>query len=321
MTPIVRALLFAVGWFSFAGLSVMILVYMERKVAGHFQDRLGPMRTGPHGSLQLLADMIKLITKEDVIPAKADKAAFILAPFMAFVPAFLVYLIIPLGPGWVGRDLNVGILYFLAVPSVSVLGLVMAGWGSHNKFALLGGMRSAAQMISYEIPRALSVLAVVMLAGTLSTVSMVNSQDRLWFIVLQPLAFLIYFIASLAETNRVPFDFPEAESELVAGYGTEYTGIRWGLFFMAEYTAVFAASAIGAVLFLGGWRGPWLPPVIWFLLKTYFLIFVMMWVRWTLPRFRIDQMMDLSWKLLVPLALINLGVTGGLVLLVDKIWG
>lgn len=321
MTPIVRALLFAAGCFSFVGLSVIILVYMERKVSAHIQDRLGPMRTGWHGSLQLVADMIKMILKEDIIPSKADKAVFVLAPFVVFIPAFLVYLIIPFGPGWVGRDLNVGILYFLAIPSVSVLGLIMAGWGSRNKFAFLGGMRSAAQMISYEIPRALSVLAVVMLAGTLSTVAVVNSQDRLWFIALQPLAFIIYFIASIAETNRIPFDFSEAESELVAGYGTEYSGIRWGLFMMAEYAAVFAAAAIGAVLFLGGWQGPFLPPVIWFLLKTYLLIFLMMWVRWTLPRFRIDQMMDLSWKLLVPLALLNLGLTGGLILLADKIWG
>ncbi len=308
-----------VGIFIFIALSVLILVWLERKVAGHIQSRMGPMRVGWHGLVQTLADMVKLISKESILPAKADKWLFFLAPFVVFIPAYLSYMVIPFAPKLIIRDFNIGLLYFLAIPSISVVGIIMAGWGSNNKYALLGGLRSAAQIISYEIPRALSVVGVVMLAGSMSTVTIVKSQSSIWFILLQPLGFLIYFISTLAEVNRIPFDLPEAESELVAGFHTEYSGIKWSIFMMSEYANVFAGCALCVVLFLGGWHGflipkgePWSSVVslIWFMVKTLILIFLMMWLRWTLPRFRVDQLMDLSWKVFLPLALINIGLTG-----------
>jgi NADH-quinone oxidoreductase subunit H len=303
----------------FIALTVMILVYMERKVSADIQMRYGPIRVGWHGSLQLVADMLKLMTKEDVIPRGADKIIFVIAPLAVFVPAFLAYLVIPFGPNLVARDLNVGLLYFMAVPGLSVIGMIMAGWGSNSKYSVIGGMRSAAQIISYEAPRTLSVLGVIMLAGTLSTVSIINAQAKLWFVLLQPLGFIIYFIASIAEVNRVPFDLPEAESELVAGFHTEYSGLRFAFFLFAEYAAMFAACAMAVVLFFGGWKGlvpetSVVPPFIWFLIKTYILVYIMMWIRWTLPRYRIDQVMDLGWKILLPLSILNIVVTGGVVL-------
>lgn len=298
--------------------SVMILVYMERKVSADFQDRLGPMRVGPHGTLQLVADTIKIMRKEDIIPACADRTVFKLAPYVIVVPALLAYVVIPFTSTWIARDLSLGLFYFLAIPSVSAVGIIMAGWGSGSKYPWLGGLRSAAQVMSYEIPRALSVLGVVMLAGTLSTVSIVNSQSGIWFIVLQPLGFLVFFISSLAELKRIPFDLPEAESELVAGYFTEYSGMRFMFFMMGEYVAMLAAAAMVTTLFLGGWRGPLLPPIVWFLLKTFAVIFVMMWLRWTLPRFRIDQLMSVSWKFLIPVALLNIVLTGAIILGLDK---
>lgn len=310
---IVAAAVAGVVIFSVIGISVMALVWLERKISAHVQSRLGPMRVGPHGSLQLLADILKLVTKEDIIPAKADYWVFVLAPFVVLLPAVLAFLVIPINSSLVVRNLNVGLLYFLAVPSVSAVGLIMAGWGSHSKYPLLGGMRAAAQFISYEIPRALSVVGVIMIAGSLSTVAIVSAQARIWYVIVQPLGFLVFFIASLAECNRIPFDLPEGEAELVGGFHTEYSGARFALFFMAEYGHLVAACAMATVLFLGGGSGFLLPSVVWFLIKVFALISLIMWIRWTYPRFRPDQLMDISWKVLIPLSLINLAITGAVV--------
>jgi len=302
--------------FAVIGAVLAVILYSEIKVASHVQSKLGYMRHGWHGTLQGIADMVKLLLKEEILPEKIDKPIFLVAPYIVFLPVFLSFIVIPLGPGLIVKDWNIGLLYFLAISSVSAIGIIMAGWGSYNKYSLIGGLRSTAQVISYEIPRLLSILPVIMLAGSLSTVSIVKTQEKVWYIFLQPLAFLIYFISTLAECNRTPFDLPEGESELVAGYYTEYSGMRFGLFFMAEYTHVFAGCAMGTILFLGGWQGAFLPPVFWFFLKTALLVFVVLLLRWTLPRFRIDQLMYLNWRVLLPLALVNLILTGvGMLLL------
>lgn len=311
------ALITAVLIIAFIGLNALFLIWLERKVAGHIQQRLGPMRVGPHGLLQTIADMFKLLSKEDIIPSGADQWVFRLAPIVAFAPAMMVYIVIPWSPTWSIQDLNIGLIYVAAVTSLIVISLLMAGWSSNNKWSLLGAMRSAAQLVSYEIPLVLSVIAVVMLAGSLSLQDVVRAQaESVWYILLQPVGFIIFFIATIAELNRAPFDLPEAESELVSGFNTEYSGIRWGIFFLSEYGNMVSASAIAAVLFLGGWHGPaFLPPVVWLLLKTYLLVFVIMWVRWTFPRIRVDHLMTMGWKVLVPLSLVNLGLTGAGILL------
>lgn len=289
----------------------LFLIWLERKVSGHIQQRLGPMRVGPHGALQTLADALKLIAKEDVIPKGADRWVFVLAPIVAFAPAVAVFVVIPFGPNLIAQDLNIGLVYIAATTSLIVISILMAGWSSNNKWSLLGAMRSAAQLISYEIPLVISVASVAMLVGSLSLQEIVASQGRVWNIFLQPLGFLVFFVAQLAELNRAPFDLVEAESELVAGYNTEYSGMRWGIFFVAEYGNMVSAAAVASSLYLGGWTGPaFLPPVVWILLKTFVLIFIMMWVRWTFPRIRVDQLMDLGWKGLVPLSLVNLAITG-----------
>lgn len=302
--------------FAVIGAVLAVILYSEIKVASHVQSRLGYMRTGWHGALQGIADMVKLLLKEEILPEKIDKPIFLIAPYVVFLPVFLSFIVIPFGPGLIVRNLNIGLLYFLAISSVSAIGIIMAGWSSYNKYSLIGGLRSAAQVISYEIPHLLSLLPVIMLSGSLSTVSIVNAQEKVWYIFLQPLGFLIYFVSTLAECNRTPFDLPEAESELISGYHTEYTGMRFGLFFMAEYTHVFAGCAMGTILFLGGWRGAFLPPVFWFFLKTALLVFIVLLLRWTLPRFRIDQLMYLNWRILLPLALLNLIITGVGILLI-----
>jgi len=299
-------LLLGVVSFTLVGVLTAVLVLAERKVGARMQARVGPMHTGPHGSLQTIADMVKLVMKEDVRPARADAVAFGLGPLLVAVPAILSLAVIPFGAPLVMRDLNVGVLYFLAVPGVTVVGLLLAGWASYDNYSFLGGLRSSAQFISYEIPRGLAVVTVVMLAGSLSTVDLLEAQSRVPYIVLLPVSFVIYAVTSLAEVNRVPFDIPEAESELVAGYHTEYSGFRWALFFLAEYAGLFAASAFGALLFLGGGNGPVLPPVVWLLIKTGGLVFVGIWIRFTLPRFRADQLMRLAWKFFLPLSLANL---------------
>jgi len=304
------------------------LLYAERKVIARIQDRYGPNRAGPLGILQSVADMIKMFTKEDIVPEKADRAVHLLAPLVAVVPVLLAFAVIPFGRGMIGRDLNIGILYIVAVTSSVSIAIIMAGWGSNNRYSLLGGMRAIAQLVSYEVPMALSILVAVMLAGSLSMQKIVEAQGGPgsvglgWYVFLfpvGPVAFLTYFISAVAETNRSPFDLPEAESEIVAGYHTEYSGLKWGLFMMAEYLSMVAQACVVTVLFLGGWQGPILPSYVWFFLKLSAIIFVFMWFRGTLPRFRVDQLMGFAWKVLVPIALLNIFVTGGIISLAQAI--
>lgn len=291
---------------------VLFLVWWERKLSGHFQQRFGPMRTGWHGWLQTFADAVKLFQKEDIIPKSVDRRVFYWAPVLCFATSYAAYAVIPWGEGLWAADLNIGILYILAVTTFVVISLLMAGWGSNNKYALLGGMRSAAQIVSYEVPLTLSILGVVMMVQSLSMVAIVEAQDKIynWFIFRQPLGFLIYLIAATAETNRAPFDIPEAEQELVAGFNIEYSGMRFAMFFLAEYLNLFLVSAIATTLFLGGWQGPLLPSWIWFIGKTFFVVFVIVWFKWTYPRLRVDQLMEFCWKVLLPLAFLNLIISG-----------
>ncbi|MFB3882636.1 MAG: NADH-quinone oxidoreductase subunit NuoH [Armatimonadota bacterium] len=294
--------------------SVLFLVWLERKVSGDIQSRVGPNRVGGRfGPLQTAADALKLLMKEDIIPAGADKIVFILAPFLVFVPTLLVFLVVPFGDSWVVKDLNIGVLFVVAVSAFPVIGLFMAGWASNNKYAMLGAMRAVAQSMSYEIPLILAMVCVVVAAGSLKIGDIVDAQgDGRWFILHFPLqlAFLLYFITSMAEVNRVPFDLPEAESELVAGYHVEYSGMRFALFFLAEFGHLFFVAAFCTTLFLGAWHGPVLPPVAWFIIKTYAIILAIMWIRWTVPRLRIDQVMGFAWKLLIPAALVTVLLTG-----------
>jgi NADH-quinone oxidoreductase subunit H len=291
-------------------LNVLILIWLERKVAGFIQMRLGPNRLGPFGVFQTIADTLKLLTKEDIIPSQTDKLIFKTAPMFFIVIAVLLYAVIPMGKDMAVVDLNVGLFYFISVGSLSTICILMAGWGSNNKWSLLGAMRSVAQMISYEIPLAFSLLGVVMIAGSLNLGDIVAAQHNIWFILLQPIAFITYFIAATAELNRGPFDMPEAEQELTAGAYTEYTGMRWALFFLAEYTNLVAVSALMATIFFGGWQGPWLPSWIWIIIKTYLIMLIFMWLKWTFPRIRMDHLMSFSWKVLVPISLINIVITG-----------
>jgi NADH-quinone oxidoreductase subunit H len=295
----------------FVAVSVMFMVWWERKISAHIQVRFGPMRVGGwHGWAQSIADGIKLLIKEDIIPDGADRLVFALAPMVVFAAGLAAYVIIPFGPGLIVSDLNIGVLFYISISSLTVVGIIMAGWSSNNKYAVLGAIRSAAQAVSYEVPLVVSILGVIMTVGSLSMTKIVEAQQQMWFVVPQLLGFLIYLTAAIAECNRLPFDIPEAESELVAGFHVEYSGMRFAIFFLAEYANMFTVSAIAAALFLGGWHGPLLPGWLWFLLKTYFLIFVMMWLRWTLARLRVDQLMNLGWKFLLPLAFLNMGITG-----------
>ncbi len=295
-------------------LTVLFLVWLERKVSGDLQGRVGPSRTGGRfGLLQTAADALKLLAKEDTIPQCADRPLFVLAPFVVFVPVLLVFMIVPFSDKWMIRDLNLGVLFVVAVSALPVVGIFMAGWGSNNKYALLGAVRAAAQSMSYEIPLILSLVCVVVFAGSLKIGDIVAAQQGgRWFITRFPLqiAFLVYLVASMAEIRRVPFDLPEAESELVAGYHIEYSGMRFALFFLAEFAHLFFVSAFCTTLFLGASEGPWLSPPLWFLIKTYAIILFIMWVRWTMPRLRIDQIMGFAWKFLVPVALLTVLATG-----------
>jgi NADH-quinone oxidoreductase subunit H len=323
MWDVLRAVAGTVIIFSaVAFIGVMFGVLLERKISAWMQSRLGPKHVGPQGLLQTLADTIKLMQKENIVPRHADPLIFASAVIVVPLAALLDYVVIPFGATRWGplifRDLNIGVLYFAATSSLVVVGILMAGWGSNNKYALLGGMRSAAQMVTYEIPIGLALVTVALMAGSLSTVTIVNGQARLWYMVTQPVAFLIFLVAATAEVNRIPFDLVEAESELVAGYHSEYTGFRFALFQMGEYAETFAMAAMAVTLFLGGWRGPVLPPVLWFVIKLYALIFVFMWVRWTYPRFRIDQMLNFSWKILIPVSVLNLVVTAFFVVVVHR---
>ena len=328
--------------------NAVYLQYVERKVLGHMQARLGPMRAGWHGLLQPIADAVKLLLKEDIIPTKADKWVFSIAPLIAVVMAFGAMVVIPFGPstdfyGLLSKkvplsvsNLNIGVLYILAFASVGTYGVIMAGWASNNKYSLMGGFRSAAQMISYEIPMAFAIVTVVLMAGSLNLSEIVTAQSQRWFIIalpVGPVAFFLYLFSGIAETNRVPFDLPEAESELVAGFFTEYSGIRYSLFFMAEYINMMVVSLLVSLMFLGGWLPVQIlpqtlghlapvafinkllaavPPMLWLLGKLYFFIFFYIWLRATLPRYRYDQLMNISWKFLLPLSLGTLLVAAGM---------
>jgi NADH-quinone oxidoreductase subunit H len=309
------------GWVAYA-------TYLERKISAFMQARLGPMRVGPWGLLQPIADAIKLLTKEDFIPDKADRGIFFIAPYIAVASAFIVMAVIPFAPDWgVIADVNIGLLFVLAVSSVGVLALILAGWSSNSKYALLGGLRSSAQMVSYEVAMGLSLVGALMFARTLSLSGMVNAQasDSIWFVLYQPVGFLIFLVSGIAENNRAPFDLPEAESELVAGFHTEYSGMRWSLFFMAEYAAMVVVSAVAVSVYLGGWYFPFvhklteanghhnlyvIVSLLVFIIKVLVVLYLYFWLRWTLPRFRYDQLMDIGWKWLIPSALINIVLSG-----------
>jgi NADH-quinone oxidoreductase subunit H len=298
----------------FSQLNALFLVWLERKVAGHIQLRPGPMEVGPHGLLQTIADGLKLVGKELITPLTADKPLFVLAPVLVFMPVLVGFLVLPFSPGLILRDMNVGVLLIFSFSTFTVLAILAGGWAANNKYALLGAVRSVAQNVAYEIPLLLAVMSVVLMVNSLQFSVIVEAQSRFWFIFLQPVAGLIYLISATAETNRAPFDIPEAESELVAGFHTEYSGMRFGLFFLAEYTNMFIVSAVATSLFFGGWNGPFgislgIPGIVWFLLKTYVLIFVIIWVRWTFPRVRFDQLMNFSWKFMIPVSLANLVIT------------
>jgi NADH-quinone oxidoreductase subunit H len=314
----------------------IIAVWLERKVSAHMQDRLGPMRVGWHGSLQIVADMVKLLQKEDIIAASNDRKLFVFAPYLVFVGCYAAYACIPFSSQYIGSEISLGLFFIVAVSSLVVAGIMMAGWGSNNKYALFGAIRSVAQIISYEIPTVLVIMTVVVLAGTINLQEIVTMQSG-WFwnwyifggpggwekLIILPfmlVAFIIYYVSSLAEVNRTPFDIPEAESELVAGYHVEYSGMRFAMFFLSEYGNMFAVSAIAAGLFFGGWNSPfgdaipflnnpWVQ-VLWFLLKGVGFVLVQMWLRWTLPRLRVDQLMYVCWKVLIPFAFINLLAVG-----------
>jgi NADH-quinone oxidoreductase subunit H len=339
----------AIGLFGFSALFALFGVYAERKISAFIQDRLGPTETGKFGSLQTFADILKMLQKELITPAAADKLLFILAPGVIFIAVYLGFAALPWAPGLVPAKLNLGLYYIFAIISIETLGILMAGWGSNNKYSILGAMRSAAQIISYEIPAGFALIAVVMIAQTLNLQDIALQQGILspekikfagfwdvssiggifaWNILRAPhllIAFVIYFIASLAESNRAPFDIPEAESELVAGFHTEYTGLRFALVFLAEYSMMFLVSMVGVILFLGAWNTP-LPNIgavhlaswttgagwgiLWIIIKTLALVGVQMWIRWTLPRFRVDQLMNLCWKVLTPLAFVCMLASG-----------
>ncbi|MFH0914107.1 MAG: NADH-quinone oxidoreductase subunit NuoH [Chloroflexota bacterium] len=297
---------------------VMGFIWLERRGMARMQARLGPNRVGPFGLLQPVADAVKVMLKEDIVPSGADKVVHTLAPMVAFVPALLVFAVVPFGDGALLADLNVALLYVVAVSSLSSVGIFMAGWSSRNKYSLLGAMRGVASLVSYEMPVVLSLASVVLLAGSLSLNQIVQAQT-IPFILLQPLSFFIFFVGGCAEINRSPFDLLEADSELTAGFHTEYSGMKFAMFYLVEYAEAMALSAIITTLFLGGWKGPLLPPWLWFLAKVFLVFFVMVWTRTTLPRLRIDQLMGFAWKFLFPLALVNLFITGLEVLLFPQI--
>lgn len=289
------------------------LIWVERRLLALWQDRYGPNRVGPFGIFQVLADMIKIFTKEDWIPPFADKPVFIIAPAIIVATVLLSFMVVPIAPGIGVLDFNIGLLFFLAMSSMGAYSIVLAGWASNNKYSLIGGLRGAAQMLSYEVFMGLSLMGVVAMTGSFSLTDIVNAQQGMWHVIPQFLGFVVFFVAIIAETHRLPFDIPEAESEIIAGYHSEYSGMKFGMFFVGEYIAVTLASALIVVLFFGGWHGPWLPPFVWFMLKTFFFMCFFVLLRATLPRPRYDQLMDYGWKIMLPLSLLNLVVTGAFV--------
>lgn len=310
------AIFFAIG----VGLLLVVLGFVtygilaERKVMGFMQGRIGPNQVGGRwGLLQTVADVLKLLLKEDTIPKAADRPLFILAPVIAFAPAFMVLAALPFTDALQFADIGVGLLYYIAVSGLTTIGVVTGAWASNNKYALLGGMRAAAQMISYEVPLVMSVIGVILLSGSLNLNDIVEAQKDVWFIVVQPIGFLIFLVAAVAELNRTPFDLPEAESELVAGFHVEYSGFRWAFFMLAEYVYFFAMAALTTVLFLGGWHPlpflDFIPGAVWFALKFSLIVFLFIWFRITFPRVRADQLMEFGWKVLLPVALVNIFVT------------
>jgi len=294
------------------------LVWLERRLLGVWQDRFGPNRVGKFGLLQVLADMIKIFAKEDWIPPFADKPVFVIAPAIIIATVLLSFAIIPFTPLIEVVNLNVGLLFFLAMSSMGVYSVALAGWASNNKYSLLGGLRAAAQMLSYEVFMGLSLMGVVMLAGSFDLREIVDAQKGLWFCIPQFFGMIIFFIAGIAETRRLPFDLPEAESELVAGFHSEYSGMKFGMFFVGEYLGITLISAMIVTLFFGGWLGPVFPAILWFCLKTLFFICLFILLRATLPRPRYDQLMSYGWKVMLPLALVNLSVTGGILLAINS---
>ncbi|TCS79370.1 NADH-quinone oxidoreductase subunit NuoH [Pectinatus cerevisiiphilus] len=307
---LIMVLLEIIAIFAVISLAVIIQVYMERRICGFIQDRLGPNRVGPFGLLQTVADMIKLMSKEDIVPEKANRLLWGMTPMLLFIPAALVYAVFPFDEGAIFADIGIGVFFVMAIMSQGVLMFLIGGYASEDKYSFMGAMRAVAQMLSSEIPIAFSILAVVMVTGSLRMSDIVSAQTNVWFVCVQPLAFIIFIIAMLMETNRTPFDLVEGEAEIIAGPFTEYSGMRWALFFLAEYANLLAAAILTVTLFLGGWQGPFLPGIIWFIIKVLIVIFIFMWIRWTFPRTRIDQMMALSWKVLLPLALFNIMATG-----------
>jgi len=294
---------------------VIWLIWLERRLLALWQDRYGPNRVGPFGLLQVVADMVKVFTKEDWIPPFADKPVFVLAPAVIMIAVLMSFTVIPFAPGIEVVDLDIGLLFFLAMSSMGVYSVALAGWSSNNKYSLIGGLRASAQMLSYEVFMGLSLMGVVMLAGSFNLRVIVEAQQEMWFVVPQFIGFVIFLIAGIAETHRLPFDLPEAESELVAGFHSEYSGMKFGMFFVGEYIGITLISALITALFFGGWLGPFLPPLAWFVLKTFFFICFFILLRASLLRPRYDQLMAMGWKVMLPLSLLNLLVTGAIVLL------
>ncbi|MEO5599522.1 MAG: NADH-quinone oxidoreductase subunit NuoH [Cyclobacteriaceae bacterium] len=297
------------------------LIWVERRMLALWQDRYGPNRAGPFGILIVLADTLKLFFKEDWIPPFADKKVFVIAPAIVMISALMGFVIIPFSPGFMVSDLNIGILFFLASSSMGAYSIILGGWASNNKYALLGAMRGAAQMISYEVFMGLSLMGVVLLSGSFNLHTIVEAQQGMWFVVPQFAGFIIFFIAGIAETHRLPFDIPESESEIIAGFHSEYSGMKFGMFFVGEYVGIVLISSMTVALYFGGWLGPdFLPPVVWFILKTFVFIFLFILLRASLPRPRYDQLMDFGWKILLPITIINLMVTAAIILVMEQGW-
>jgi NADH-quinone oxidoreductase subunit H len=304
---LVGALLFAAG-----------MIWFERRLLAVFQERYGPNRAGPFGVLQVVADMLKIFTKENWIPPFAEKAVFVVAPSIIMITTLASFAVIPIAPAILVSDIDVGLLFFLAMSSFAVYSVALAGWASNNKYSLLGSIRAVGQMVSYEVFMGLSLMGVVLMAGSFSLQDIVTAQKGMWYVVPQFVGFVVFFIAGLAETRRIPFDLPEAESELVAGYHTEYSGFKFAMFYVGEYIGITLISMMIVTLFFGGWQGPYLPPILWFLIKTLAFVAFFILVRSALPRPRYDQLLAFGWKLMLPLALVNLAVTGGIVLAVGR---